>query len=351
MKMSLSNDDYNSNIDSCQYDIRDIIAQQVEIGRRHANNGYIDREGKPDYEKIWTDAQKMTVCPLNGGAGYGIIKTYDGDTSTTPMYCNLCPGCFARHAKQLKQKMDIDQGIAQHNKLNGHWRRKIVDEGKEAQSLKKRIKRNHDGAHCEFAAQETGKNEVWSYVENEPDKTEQEMAEIYGERANPDKIDWDAVYRRNRETGKKMSVGKMFKKPSAANDDKAETIRVALPEIVIEDKDRTKEANTIVRRTNYLEETDDPQKVIELYTYQFHLILKELDQADITVKAIRVNYRNIKPNKLVEDWNKNVKWWMSINAPLDTNDSGAFMDIDIELNKYLYQDGKLIHERKQEITS
>jgi hypothetical protein len=306
----------------------DFLAEMLEAGKKWSGKSIKPEHNKPDTKK-WTDEQKMQACPRNGGSGYvrgkkkaNIRKMPSGDTLILPRYCNICEGCYKHHAKELKERMDYMDAYAEHHSKEnggGHWRKAIVEDDKEVKALKKRISRNQDGRPVEFAAEVPDHNEVWTYVDNDEPEPEK-----YGEEANLDDIDFDAVYKRNRQSGKKFSTGKAFK--SSATPSSQETIRIIVPEIVVDIVDADK-AERIIRETNYIQEANDATDAQIAYTDEFKHILIELEKEGVEVLAVDNSYYNIAPERLLEDWNRKCKYWMSINAPLDSNDSGAKVDI------------------------
>jgi hypothetical protein len=257
-----------------------------------------------------SDEEKKATCTRTSGK-YGLRKKLDGLVERVPLHCNLCEKCYAANAKKLKDKVGA---IAEHvSDKPGQWRKKVVDEETEAQSLKKHIKRNQAGRHMELACDQPGQSEIWCYVEDEPGK---DMDEIYGEVASPKDIDFDALYERNRSTGKKMSVGKAFKRGSAGSKKDEDTMRVQQYEIIVKDVGRQDEAEQIIHQVNYIEEASTAEKVEQLYTYQIKFIIKALEEVGIEIAAINSYFYNIAKQDIINQWNMNVKHWMSINASL-----------------------------------
>jgi hypothetical protein len=287
----------------------DFLAAMVEAGQKYS--GKISHN-KKDYDKDLTKEDKMRLCTHQSGH-YGIIKLINGRTKKVPRHCNHCKACYRVNAKKLQDKVEAISANAQEAIPNGQWRKKIVNEETEAQSLKKHIKRNQDSRHLEMACSEPGKSEIWAYVEDEPGK---DMNEVYGEVAQPEDINFDDLYALNRETGKKLSKGSAFKS-SGTGAKKEDTERVLMPEIIIKDASRQREAEDIIYETNYIEKAIDAPHAARLYAYQFKFILKELERANIKIAAIRRNYYNMAKDELLADWNGNVKYWqMSVNTPL-----------------------------------
>jgi hypothetical protein len=173
----------------------------------------------------------------------------------------MCSGCYKAHSQELKERMEGFDNKAKNTVKDGHWRKKIVEDDKEAKALKKQISRKQDGRHVEFACDIPGQSEVWTFVENDT-----ENPEYYGEQDNPvEDIDFDKVYENNRSTGKKFSAGKAFR--SSAPAPKQETERIVVPGILVDQNDADKAAK-IVQDTNYIEEAKDFKGAIELYAYQ-----------------------------------------------------------------------------------
>lgn len=256
-----------------------------------------------------SDEEKIATCTHNSGR-YGLRKKLSGLVERVPLHCNLCEHCYKANAKKLKDKIGAIAGHV--SDQPGQWRKKVVDEETEAQSLKKHIKRNQEGRHIELACDQPGQSEVWCYVEDEAGK---DMDKIYGEPANPDDIDFDALYERNRSTGKKMSVGRAFKR-SGAGVKSGDTIRIQQYEIIVKDVGQQNEAEKIIHQVNYIEEADTAEKVERLYAYQLKFILKALEEAKIEIAAINSYFYNMAKQDAVNQWNMNVKHWMSINASL-----------------------------------
>jgi hypothetical protein len=316
----------------------DYLREMLEAGRHDDDSPVKPKHDKLDTKK-WTDEQKKQACPRNNGRGYSraqkkanIRKLWNGDTYVSPRYCNMCEGCYKHHAKELKEKMDyMDAKAAHDTKENGggHWRKAIVEDDKEAKALKKKVSRNQESRHVEFAAEAPDHNEVWTYVDdNEPEP------EKYGEAADPENIDFDSVYKRNRETGKKFSTGKAFRSPvSATNQD---TIRIIIPEVVVDMVDADK-AEKIMRETNYIKEANDAKDAQLAYADEFKYVLLELEKEGIKILAVDHAHYNIAPDRLLEEWNRKCKYWVSINAPLPLNSSDAKVDI---ANRLYYPDNK-----------
>lgn len=278
-----------------------------------------------DYEK-WDKQKKIDNCPRNGASNFGIRKGFNGLAERIPHYCNHCNGCYEANTLKLKIKVEAIAERVLEERPDGQWRKKIVNDDKEAKSLKKRLKRNQGGNHLELACTDSsGKVEVWAYVESEPDKDETAMEAAYGETGDPTKdIDFDALYKKNRSTGKKLSTGSGFRKSGVAPK-KSDTERVILPDILIKDISRLDEAEEIITNTNFIELAETPDKAKRLYLYQFKFLLKELKAANIEIAAIKLNFFNMSKSDILNDWNMNVQYWMSINNPQSKN-SGAKVD-------------------------
>lgn len=309
---------------------RAFIDEMLEASKRWSGEPIKPDHNKPD-TKAWTDEMKMEACPRNGGKGYGkakkskglkkanIRKMPSGETYILPRYCNMCEGCYKHHAKELKERMEYIDALARHNSDGGHWRKAVVEDDKEAKALKKKVNRNQEGRHVEYAADKPNHNVIWTFVDNNTKNPEK-----HGEEANPEDINFDEVYKRNRETGKKFSVGKAFK--HSAVPPKGNTVRIIIPEIVVDAVD-TDKAEKIVRETNYIKEANDARDAEMAYADEFKYILLELEKEGIEVLAVDHRHYNIDPERLLEEWNRKCKYWMSLNAPLPLNDSGAKVDI------------------------
>jgi hypothetical protein len=300
----------------------DFLAAMVEAGQIYSNNGNIKHD-KQDYEK-WSQEKKVANCSRRV-ANFGIRKGYNGLVERTPRYCNHCAECYEANTLKLKNKVEAIAEKVLENDPGGQWRKKVVEPDKEAKSLKKRIKRNQEGRHIEIACTDnSGKTEVWTYTKDEPGKDDLAMNDAYGEPANLDEIEFDALYRKNRSTGKKMSTGAAFRK-SGAGVKKEGTERVMLPDIIVKDTARIEEAEKIIQNTNFIKEAKSAEEAKRLYAYQFKFILEALKKANIEIAAIKMNFFNIAKEQLLNDWNMNVKYWMSIDAPL-LKDSGRKID-------------------------
>lgn len=280
-----------------------------------------------------SDEDKIAGCTFQTGI-MSNGKKIDGDVVITPSHCNLCEKCYELNASKVAEKI---KGISESTKKdtpNGQWRMKTVGEDTEAQSLKKRIKRNQGGRHIELATEQEGKSDVWSRVENEDGKSEEEMTEAYGELSEPEDIDFDKLYRQTRKQGKKVSTGKAFRKPPKEEDKEKE--RVLIPQVVIKDKARQSEAEIIFERTNYIQEAETAKEVIRLSILQFKYIMKELEKANIEIRVVKYTYYHATEEELLRDWNGNVrKWeWLSNNGSLSLGDD-LEMDTEGDLTSYL----------------
>jgi hypothetical protein len=279
----------------------------------------------------WTNEEKIAGCYYQTGI-MANKKVVNGDVIVTPLTCNLCEKCYQANALKLKNKVKSIAEDIEKSSLNGNWRMKVVDKKTEAQSLKKRIVRNQESRHFEVAADEDGKSEVWSYVIDEPGK---DMDKIYGAVNSPLERDFNQLYERNRSTGKKMSVGKAFRKPVAPQKNENK-LKVLIPQVIVKDQSRQSETETIMERTNLVQEAKTAQEVVQLYLLQFKYIMLELKRAGIEIAAVKFTYSFIPEKQLMEDWNKNVrKWrWLSDDASY-TKDNDLFTDIDIDLTSRL----------------
>ena len=320
---------------------RDFLKQMIEVGERHSAEPEPDKQeisvkqiirdnmkamleagekgspqishDKPNYNKI-SDERKMELCTRNSSI-CGVAKMIGGNAKLFPRYCDKCPKCLEANMIKLKVRIEGFKNIAENSDKDGAWRMKTVNEGNEADALKKRIKRNQDDIRFDCTSSEPGKVEVWAYVENEPSKN---MDEVYGEKANPDNIDTDNLYKRNRENGKKLSTGSGLKFKSAMAE-KQDTERLIVPEIIIADVTRQAEAVTIIEQTNYVEKAKDAGHATRLYTFQFKYILQELKAANIEIAAIKMNYFNMAKSEILESWNENVEFWMSMFNSIPKN--------------------------------
>lgn len=282
------------------------------------------KHDEQDYEK-WDQEKKVANCSRRV-ANFGIRKGFNGLTERIPRYCNHCKECYKANTLKLKTKVEAIAERVLEEHLDGQWRKKIVNDDKEAKSLKKRLKRNQGGNHLELACTDnSGKVEVWAYVESEPDKDEAAMEAAYGETGDPTKdIDFDSLYKKNRSTGKKLSTGSGFRKSGVAPK-KSDTERVILPDILIKDTSRLDEAEEIIQNTNFIKVATSADEAKRLYLYQFKFVLRELKAANIEIAAIKLTFFNMAKADMLNDWNMNVNYWMSINNPQSKN-SGAKVD-------------------------
>ena len=283
------------------------------------------KHNEQDYEK-WDQEKKIANCSRKV-ANFGIRKGFNGLTERIPRYCNYCEECYENNTLKLKTRVETIVEQVLEEKPEGQWRKKIASNDREAKSLKKRIKRNQEGNHLELACTDnSGKVEIWSYVENEPDKDDLAMENAYGKSGvNPvEEIDFNALYKKNRSTGKKLSTGSGFRK-SPAGVKKTDTERVILPDILVKDVSRIEEAEEIIKNTNFIKVAKDADEAKRLYLYQFKFILKELKAANIEIAAIKLNFFNMAKSDILNDWNMNVQYWMSTNNPQSKN-SGAKVD-------------------------
>lgn len=302
----------------------DFIAAMLEAGEKYSAN--VNTGNRPDYEKL-TKEDKIKLCTRNNSANFGIAKMIDGTCRVMPRNCNQCEACYKANAEKLRDKIGAISAKAQEEAPDGQWRKKIVDENTEAASLKKHIKRNQSSRHIEIACDIPGKSIIWSYIEDEQDRN---MNEIYGTVANPDDIDFDKLYAQNRKSGKKLSTGAAFRK-SGVGPKKKDTERVTIPEILLKDNSRQREAEEIIHATNYIELAETAADAIRLYNYQFKFILRELEKAGIEIAAIKMNFYNMAKEEILTGWNGNVKYWMSVYPTLLPKDEAGNLDINPHL--------------------
>jgi hypothetical protein len=259
----------------------DQIAAMIEAGELYGSDGNI-RHDKQDYDK-WPKKKKIKYCSRRVN-NFGLRKLIRGPVKRIPRYCNHCDLCYEAKALQLKAKVGAIARRAATNNPDGQWRKKVVKPGKKADSLKKRIKRNQGERHIQIACTDgSGNVEIWSYVESEAGR---DMDKIYGFEASLDGIDFDALYRTNRATGKKLSTGGAFRSSPGPKDE--DTERMTLPDIIIKDTDRLDEAEQIISDVNFIKEAETSEEVKRLYAYQFGLVLKALEEARIEIAAIKI---------------------------------------------------------------
>lgn len=272
------------------------------------------KHDKPKWKDL-PDKRKIELCTRNTGI-FGIGKMIDGKIKYTPHNCNLCPKCLKANTLKLKERVNSFKEITESSEKQGTWRKKVVNEGTEVESLKKHIKRNQDDYRFEVSSSQDGKTEVWSYVKDEPGK---DMDKIYGKPADPEKeIDFEDLYARNRSTGKRLTIGSGFKKnPMSAK--KEDTLRIVTPAFIINNPEQQEKAAKIIEETNYIEEAQDAEHAIRLYTYQFKYILQELKKANIEISAINTSYYNMPKSDVLKSWNGNINAWMSIYGSLLKN--------------------------------
>lgn len=304
----------------------DFIKEMIEAGEMH-DSSFITKE--PRWGK-WTDEQKIAGCYHQTGI-LGMKKIVNGEVIFIPFTCNLCEKCYQANALKIEEKIKgISEGIKK-DLPDAQWRMKTVDEDTEAESLKKRIKRNQDGRHIELASEQQGKSDMLVYVENEPGKSKEEMEAAYGKPVNPDEIDFDKLYKRTREQGKKVSTGKAFRKLVVSKKDKEEKERVLIPQVAVKNKTDQKMAETIFEQVNLVQKAETGKEVIRLHLLQFKYIMKELEKANIPVAVVKFTYTYMTEEQLLADWNENVrKWeWLS-NSASSVNGDEWFVDKDDE---------------------
>lgn len=309
----------------------DFLKEMIEAGEMHDSN-FITKE--PRWGKM-TDEEKIASCLHQTGIR-SFKKIVNGDVIRTPLHCNLCEKCYQANAFEIEQKIKGISESAKKDLPDGQWRMKTVSEDTEAQSLKKRIKRNQGGRHIELASEQQGKSDICIYVENESGKSEKEMEKAYGESVNLDNIDFSELYKRTREQGKKVSTGKAFRKPVALKQEKEEKEKVLTPQVIIKDKTRQNEAERIFEQVNYMQHAETGQEVIRLFLLQFKYIMKELEKAGIQIAVVKFSYLYMTEKQLLDDWNGNIdKWeWLSKNASLP-EDNEWFMDTEEDITSRL----------------
>lgn len=294
----------------------DFLKEMIEAGEMYDSN-FITRESR--WGKL-NDTEKIATCTYQTGIK-SFKKMVNGEVIRTPLYCNLCEKCYQANTFEIEQKIkDISESIKK-DLPDGQWRMKTVEQDTEAKSLKKRIKRNQEGRHIELASEQSGKSDMYIYVENEPDKSEEEIEQAYGKSVNLEEIDFNKLYKRTREQGKKVSTGSAFRKPVAPKKEKEEKEKVLTPQVIIKDKNQQNEAEQIFEQVNYMQKAETGAEVIQLFLLQFKYIMKELEKAGIKIAAVRFSYIYMTEKQLLDDWNKNIeKWeWLSTNTSLPKN--------------------------------
>ncbi len=262
--------------------------------------------------KYYTREEKIASC--HHKTGYFLLsKALNGDIRKQPLYCNLCEDCFKRHAEDHAIKFEGAAKRAKKAHPGGVWRKKIVEVGKEADALKKRISRNQSSNHMEIACDE-GNVTIWTLTVDEPGK---DNNEIYGEPANPDEIDWNEVYEENRRSGRKVSYGgDLRKKSSVAGGETVEKVKVPQPQILVE-KGQQEKAEDILYRTTYMKEAETSEDMVKNLHNQFYHIIDNLKKAGINILAVKDVYISLPVEKALLEYNKNVRGWqMSKDASL-----------------------------------
>lgn len=288
-------------------------------------------EDKLNTEK-WSEEKCIANCSRKVLTNFGARKLHSGFVEKIPRNCNKCVLCIEANTLQLKIKVQGYVEQAAKDAPKGIWRVKIVEPGKEAQSLKKRIKRNQGDRRFEAVSiTQPGKVEVWTNTEPEASKNEIELEAAYGKQANPEEIDFDALYAENRATKKKLSSGSAFRDTSPKTA-KKDTERVILADIVYKNPTQSDKGDEIIKNTNFLQIAKDADHANRLYIYQFKFILKELKAAGIEIAGIKVNFFNISKEDIVNDWNMNVQYWqMSTNNSLTKNS-----DTNVDTSRLIY---------------
>jgi hypothetical protein len=274
--------------------------------------------------KDYTREEKMASC--NHRTGHFLLsKALNGDVKAQPLYCNLCPECYARHAEDHKIKFEAAAKRAKKKRPKGVWRKKIVQEGKEAGALKKRISRNQGSNHMEIAHSENNVT-IWTLTVDEPGKN---MNEIYGRPANPDEIDWNEVYEENRRSGRKVSYGGDLRKKNATPKEETKKVKVPTPQVIVP-KSQQKMAEDIIYRTTYMKEAETSEELVKNLHSQFYRIINNLKAANINVLAVKDVYISMPAKESLKEYNKNIKsWQMSKDTPLlkDNGDNEDFYDL------------------------
>lgn len=287
-------------------------------------------EEHPDFKALNADGLKnevkMSLCSHQTHAK-SKHKMPDGRIMEIPNFCRLCPKCFEMEAKKHLSNFNETSRKALELKPNGEWRMKIVQKNTaQSASLKKRISRNEDGMHIAIdSTDHLGKEEIWSFVDSYDNDT-------YGNKANPDTINWDAINRQNKTTGSKVSRGSGLQLPP--KDVQKDTEKLMIPGIVIKDKSQENTIEEIMRDTNLLELATDTKNAQHLIILQFQYILQELEKEGYQDIIVRNTYYNMSEEKLLKDWNGNVNRCMSLYDAIDNNLS-ADMDT-LEMVKRFY---------------
>ncbi|MHA1942170.1 MAG: hypothetical protein ACW97P_10660 [Candidatus Hodarchaeales archaeon] len=266
------------------------------------------KEKKLRYGKRrWRDLskeEKMATCYHR--TGYFLFsKMLNGDTKRQPLYCNLCPECYARHAEDHEIKFLSIAKKAKRSHPRGVWRKKVVSTGNEAEALKKRISRNQRSRHTSIPLTEDTEI-IWTFAVDEPGT---DMNQAYGEKEDPiESTNWLDTYTVTRETGKKVSYGGGLRKKKASPKSEGETVKIPTPQVLIE-KSQIKRAEDIIYRTNYIKEATTPEELVKTLHSQFYRIISSLEAAGIKIIAVKDSYTTMSVDKALTEWNESIKNW------------------------------------------
>jgi len=281
------------------------------------------------------EAVQMALCTYQSGAS-AIYKKFDGSSGKKPFWCYICPKCLQKQADGHQKKFNEAESIARKNKPDGQWRMKLVDKNStEGDSLKKRISRNQQSSYMTVdSIDHPGKEEIWSFAENEPGKDTHAMDTTYGS-ANTPAMNFDKINRQNKITGSKITYAKGIRPPSKGPGEK-DTVKMMVPEAIIKSEEDQKRAESIIKNTNLLELATDAKNAQHLIILQFQYILIQLEKENIPVEAVRDGFYNINEEELLRQWNDNVNGCLSLyNALLE---KGEALTTDmLEMVKRFYQ--------------
>lgn len=251
------------------------------------------------------DAVQMALCTHQSGAS-ALRKNFDGTSGRRPFWCHKCEKCLNDQANKHQKKFEVAKRKVKEDKPNGQWRMKLVDKNTaEGDSLKKRISRNQQSMYMTVdSIEHLGKEEIWSFVENEKNKDTYAMDQAYGSLNTP-AMDFDKINRQNKLTGSKVTYAKGIRGKTKGPGEEG-TVKMMQPEVIIKNEKDQKMAENIIEDTNLLEYAADAKNAQHLIILQFTYILQQLEKAGIEVEAVRDSFYNIKEEELLNQWNGNV---------------------------------------------
>jgi hypothetical protein len=181
-----------------------------------------------EQDSLWANTSKEDQQKQCGRVFRKVILR--GREIVQPVRCNQheCPKCHARKIQEI-----IEANGKNAVSENGKRRKKKLKRGKEAESFKRKIRRN-GGKYSEASGENEDEVEITSDLPEENDD------ERFGEEIDCDDIDWEKLYDRTHEKGEKLT-GSLTRRKGAGSKKEGELIEAKTVIVKIRDRDQVDE--------------------------------------------------------------------------------------------------------------